>query len=157
MKRTQLRNVFLLACVVLLIVPSCHKGPKITPEVKNAIINISAPKARVFEATSIALISRGFVIITANDSLGLLTTEFKKAEESFKESFLQGVFGEKQHPEVQFVTSIIEKAGNSTLTIMAKGRIIYKKRYYADYIFSDEFMNLVRKIGEEIKAQSEIK
>jgi len=157
MTRIQLRRVSLLACILLLTALSCHKGAKIIPDVKKVAINISATRARVFEETSIALVQRGFVIFTANDSLGLITTEFKKAEESFKESFLQGVFGKKQHPEVQFVTNIIEKAGVSTLTIVAKGRIIYKKTYYVDYIFSDEFMNMVRQIGEEIKAQAEQK
>ena len=157
MKRRQFMKTAVLSLIVFFVVPSCHKGPKIRPDVKNVTVSVSAPRTRVFEETSIALVSRGFIIITANDSLGLLTTEFKKVEEGFKQSFIQGVFGSKQHPEVQFVTNITEKNGVSTLTITAKGRIIYKKRFYIDYMFSDEFMNVVRQLGEEIKAAAEVK
>jgi hypothetical protein len=157
MKRDWSVKLIGLSLLVLLVVPGCHKGPKIRPDVKNVTVNITAPRTRVFQETSIALVGRGFVIITANDSLGLLTTEFKKVEEGFRQTLVQGIFGNKQHPEVQFITNITEKNGISTLTLTAKGRIIYKKRFYIDYMFTDEFMNVVRQLGEEIKASAEAK
>jgi hypothetical protein len=157
MKEKLFRNVLVMVFTTLLLTPCCHKGAKIQPDVKNVAINISAPRLKVFQETSYALVRRGFVIVQANDSLGLITTEFKKAEESFGQSALAGIFSSKQNPEVQFVTNIMEKNGASILTITAKGRIIYKKRFYVDYIFSDEFMNVVRQIAEEIKAAAEAK
>lgn len=155
MKRSRIRVVYLLACAVLLIVPGCHKTPKIRPSVKNVTIEIWAPKAKVFEATSIVFIKRGFTISVANDSVGLLTTEFKTVDQGFQDALFMDVMFGKRKPQVQFATNIIENEGVSTLTIVAKGRTYHRKRGYEDYIFGDGFMNGVRKIGEEIKVTAE--
>jgi hypothetical protein len=147
--------MLLLVCVALFLIPGCHKTPKIQPSVKNVTIEVWAPKAKVFEAASFILIKRGFIINVANDNLGLLTTEFRSVDQGLQERiFINAMFGTSK-PEVQFSTSIIEKEGVSTLTIVAKGRTFHKKRGYYDYIFGDDFMNGVRRIGEEIKFEAE--
>ena len=157
MNGSRFRVICLLTCVVLLLVPGCHKTPKIQPSVKNVTIEVWAPKAKVFEAASIVLIKRGFIISVANDNLGLLTTEFRSVDQGLQDRrFMNAMFGTAK-PEVQFSTNIIEREGVSTLTIVAKGRTYHKKRGYYDYVFGDGFMNGVRIIGEEIKMTAEEK
>jgi len=155
MRRIQLRNLFLLASVALLIMASCH--PKvIIDEPKNVTIAINAPKAKVFEAATLTFIKGGFTISVANETVGLLTTDFKRVDVGFTEAYHLAMVEESGDPEVQFGTSIVETGGRSALTMVAKGRV-WSKKGYRPYVFRDEFMNSVRTIGEQIKAQAEAK
>ena len=151
------RSACLLACMAFLLMPGCHKTPKIQPSVKNVTIEVWAPKPKVFEAASVVLIKRGFIISVANDNLGLLTTEFRSVDQGLQERIFMNVMFGSSKPEVQFSTNIVERESVSTLTIVAKGRTFHKKRGYYDYIFGDDFMNGVRRIGEEIKVMAEEK
>ena len=156
MKRIQAVGILLLICVVILFVPSCRKTVELQPQANNVVIEINAPKLKIFEFTSVAFVKRGFAIISANETLGLLTTEFKRIDESVQDRLLLSFLGQEK-PEVQFITSISGKDDVYNLIILAKGRTYNKKRGYEDIVLSDKFMNIVRIIGEEIKLAAEEK
>ena len=157
MKNAQFRTMFLLFCVALLVFPNCGGGPKIETEVKNVTVSIDAPKAKVFEVATLTFIKGGFTISVANETVGLITTDFKLVDVGFGEAFHLALSEEKGNPEVQFGTSIVENGGKSILTMVAKGRTWSKKRGYQPYLFKEDFMNSIRNIGEDIKRQAEAK
>ncbi len=149
------KNPFLLAFIALLIMASCHS--KVETEVKNVTVSINAPKNKVFEAANLTFLKGGFTILVANEGAGLLTTDFQPVTLSFQDAIHADLVEEAEdNVELQFGTSIIGNEGQSTLTIVAKGRV-WKKKRYQTYMFSDEFMNSVRAIAEQIKAQAEAK
>jgi len=156
-KATRINVICLMVFAALFIIPGYHKTPKIQPNVKNITIEVWTPKAKVFEAASVVLIKRSFIISMANDNLGLLTTDFRSVDQGFQDRLFMNVMFGQTKPEVQFSTDILEREGVSTLTIVAKGRVFHKKRGYYDYVFGDDFMNGVRRIGEEIKVMAEEK
>ncbi len=157
MKKNHLVSLFALALVALLTAYGCHSAPKIQTEVKNVTIEINAPKAKVFEITSLNFIKGGFTISVANESAGLITTDFKIVDVGFREAYHLAMTEEAGDPQIQFGTSIIQTGNKSVLTMVAKGLVWKKKRGYVPYVFSDEFMSNVRIIGEQIKAQAEAK
>jgi hypothetical protein len=158
MKRTAyVGNIFVLVCIALLIMSACHNAPKIQTEVKNITVDINAPKAKVFEIATLTFIKGGFTISVANEGAGLITTDFKVVDVGFREAYHLAMVEESGNPQIQFGTSIIQTGNTSVLTMVAKGLIWKKKRGYVPYVFSDEFMNSVRAIGEQIKAQAEAK
>jgi len=152
MGKIQPKNPFLLGSMALLIMASCHS--KVETEVKNVTVSINAPKAKVFETATLVFIKGGFTISVANESAGLLTTDYQAVTVGLQEAFHLDMIDEAEALEMQMGTSIIENGGQSTLTMVAKGRI-WKKKRWQPYVFSDEFMNNIRKIGEQIKTQAE--
>ena len=160
MKRGRLWDVFFLVVFVSLIGIAC-RSKVMLDEPKNVAVSIQAPRARVFEAATLTFIKGGFTILVANESVGLITTDFRGVLVGLKEALhldlRQNDFGGGIDPQVQFATNIIETGGQSVLTIVAKGRVWNKKRGYVPYIFKDEFMNNVRAIAEQIKTQAEAK
>lgn len=154
MKRIRSKNLFWVACAALLLLASC--GAKVEPEVRSITILINAPKAKVFEASSLIFIKGGFTISVANEGAGLLTTDFQTVTAGLREAFrlYPEKKAEEEQVEIQLGTSIIENGGRSTLTMVAKGRI-WKKKRWQTYVFSDSFMDSVRNIGEQIKIQAE--
>jgi len=157
MKRAQLKNVLLLVCVVSLFLSGCHSAPKLESETRNVSISINATRAKIFEVATLAFIKGGFTISVANESIGLITTDYKRVDVGFKEAFHLALSDEKGDPEVQFGTTITETGSGSILTMVVKGRTWSRKKGYQPYVFNDEFMNSVRIIGEQIKAQAEAK
>lgn len=132
---------------------SCHPNVVIS-EPKNVSIGINAPKAKVFEAATLIFIKGGFTISVANESVGLITTDFQTVSVGFLEAYHLALSDESGNPEIQFSTTVQESGGQSVLTMVAKGRV-WSKKGYRPYTFKDEFMNNVRAIAEQIKAQAE--
>jgi len=132
-------------------------SPKLAPTAKPIATSINAPKLAVFDATSLVVMNRGFSIISSNDRLGLITTDYKQLDQSFGGAFLLEMRG-KRKVEVQLTTNIVSNNGTSVLTILPKGRIQQKKGGYYDEIeFSDAFLKNIGDIGQEIKKFAESK
>ncbi len=121
----------------------------------SVVIEISAPKLDVFDATSQVFINHGFALMTTNERIGLITTDYQDVKKSFGGSFVLALFG-KEGMEMMLTTNIRSAQNGSVLTILPKARarkISRLKEQYDEIKLSN--VEGVRKIGLEIKALAE--
>jgi hypothetical protein len=130
----------------------------LAPTTQEITVRINAPKLDVFDATGQEVMKHGFSIITSNERLGLITTDYKQLDESWGGGMVSRLFGIK-NPELQLTTNIVTDKDASVLTILPKRRILHQQRggHYDEINFSDSFLMKIREIGENIKTLAEAK
>jgi hypothetical protein len=149
--------IFAIVLFSLLLFPYCRGKAQLAPTTRPVITEINAQKLDVFDATSQVFLGRGFSILTSNERLGLITTDYKQLDESWGGGIVLRMFGKKK-PEVQLTTNVTTRNGTSVLTILPKGRVQQKKGSYYDEIqLSDGFLMKIADIGQEIKRRAEAK
>lgn len=126
-------------------------------EVKGIKIEIYASKMDIFDAASQVLIEKGFALLTTNERVGLITTDYIKAEESFGTSLLLSLFGKKDI-EIMLSTNIVGVGNKCTLSIFPKARVKKDSRLKVEYqemTLSDKSVKGFYSIGDEIKVLAE--
>jgi len=129
----------------------------ITKKSDETTVDINAQKQDVFDAASQVMINHGFAIMSSNERIGLISTDYKDVKKSFGSSFVLALFG-KEDVEVMLTTSIRASNSHCILTILPKGRARKISRFKSEYDevqLSKSFLKNIEKIAGEIKDRAE--
>lgn len=144
--------LFLAACATI------SKGG-ITKKSEETTIEINASKLDVFDAASQVIINHRFAILSSNERIGLISTDYKDVKKTFGSSFVLALFG-KEDVEVMLTTNIRSSETGCILTILPKARarkISRRKTEYDEVKLSKSFLKNIESIAEEIKSLAEKK
>ncbi|MDD8027197.1 MAG: SH3 domain-containing protein [Acidobacteriota bacterium] len=143
----------LSAVLFLLAIPSFPQS-----DVNGIQIEINAPKLTVFDTATQVLMQQGFSLVTTNERIGLLTTDYRDAKESFGNALMLNLMGRKD-VEYMISTSITAANGKSILSLYPKGRMKKVNRLgvatYEDFEPNKKATENFRPLAEKIKTLSE--
>ncbi len=153
-----MRHVRFFGSIILVsLLISCASTSKRGLEQRNEPVSISinAASLEVFDATSQVLIQNGFSILSTNERLGLITTDYKEIKQTAGNSFFEGIFG-IEDTQVMLSTNIRPTEMGCVLNILPKGRTKKsKKKDYVEITLSRKFIDNIVALGEDIKVISE--
>lgn len=143
----------------LLFITCCATASKggLIKRTEEVTIAIKAPRLDVFDTASQVIIEHGFAILTANERIGLITTDYKDVKKTFGGGFVLALFG-KEDVEVMLTTNITSSEEGCILTILPKGRwqkTSRRKVEYEEVTLSKKFLKNIEDMARKIKELSE--
>lgn len=157
---------FFSILLILLSLSACipfKKGKSKTltdiPSVQKVTVEINASKLDVFDIATQVFIENGFSILSTNERIGLITTDYTEVKKSFGRSLALALFS-REDLEIMLTTNIVSLEKTSIFTILAKGRVKHTTKFKSEYKETDitkDLLKQIENIAQRIKDLAEKK